>query len=70
MTDSWQLYNNFAVPWKRGIILHGIHGNGKTATIKALMNLNEVDNLAYNNSILMIASANNLERLDAAIAKE
>jgi transitional endoplasmic reticulum ATPase len=31
------LYQEFAVPWKRGVILHGVPGNGKTVSIKALM---------------------------------
>ena len=30
-------YKEFAVPWKRGIIFHGLPGNGKTISIKALM---------------------------------
>ncbi|KAL8709466.1 MAG: hypothetical protein Q9220_005849 [cf. Caloplaca sp. 1 TL-2023] len=30
-------YKEFGVPWKRGIIFHGIPGNGKTISIKALM---------------------------------
>jgi transitional endoplasmic reticulum ATPase len=35
-------YKRFGVPWKRGIILHGVPGCGKTITIKAVMNsLNE-----------------------------
>ncbi|KAF2755318.1 proteasome-activating nucleotidase [Pseudovirgaria hyperparasitica] len=35
--DSRDLYAEFAVPWKRGIIFHGLPGNGKTISIKALM---------------------------------
>ena len=31
-------YKEFSVPWKRGIIFHGLPGNGKTISIKALMN--------------------------------
>lgn len=30
-------YEELAVPWKRGIIFHGLPGNGKTISIKALM---------------------------------
>jgi transitional endoplasmic reticulum ATPase len=36
--DSRALYQQFAVPWKRGVILHGVPGNGKTISIKALIN--------------------------------
>jgi len=35
--DSKELYKELGVPWKRGIIFHGIPGNGKTASIKALI---------------------------------
>ncbi|KAF2786144.1 P-loop containing nucleoside triphosphate hydrolase protein [Melanomma pulvis-pyrius CBS 109.77] len=35
--DNAAVYSDFAVPWKRGIILHGVPGNGKTVSIKALM---------------------------------
>jgi transitional endoplasmic reticulum ATPase len=35
--DNQSLYEGFAVPWKRGVILHGVPGNGKTVSIKALM---------------------------------
>ncbi|KAF3033097.1 hypothetical protein E8E12_004668 [Didymella heteroderae] len=35
--DNQELYKQFAVPWKRGVILHGVPGNGKTVSIKALM---------------------------------
>jgi transitional endoplasmic reticulum ATPase len=35
--SNQSLYKEFAVPWKRGVILHGVPGNGKTVSIKALM---------------------------------
>jgi transitional endoplasmic reticulum ATPase len=35
--DNKEIYRKFGVPWKRGIILHGVPGNGKTISIKALM---------------------------------
>ena len=35
--DSRDDYKEFSVPWKRGIIFHGLPGNGKTISIKALM---------------------------------
>ncbi|KAI9828229.1 MAG: hypothetical protein M1819_004577 [Sarea resinae] len=36
--DKKAIYRKFAVPWKRGIIFHGPPGNGKTVSIKAMMN--------------------------------
>jgi transitional endoplasmic reticulum ATPase len=36
--ENQGLYKKFAVPWKRGVILHGVPGNGKTISIKALIN--------------------------------
>ncbi|KAL6721494.1 hypothetical protein ACLMJK_000598 [Lecanora helva] len=36
--DSKGIYKNLGVPWKRGVIFHGPAGNGKTISIKALMN--------------------------------
>jgi len=36
--ENKDLYSKYKVPWKRGIILHGVPGNGKTISIKALMN--------------------------------
>ncbi|KAL8839537.1 MAG: hypothetical protein Q9176_004398 [Flavoplaca citrina] len=35
--DRKENYRSFGVPRKRGIILHGLPGNGKTISIKALM---------------------------------
>ncbi|KAL9056279.1 MAG: hypothetical protein Q9206_002819 [Seirophora lacunosa] len=35
--DRKEDYTAFGVPWKRGIILHGLPGNGKTISIKSLM---------------------------------
>ena len=36
--DSRDTYGKLQVPWKRGIIYHGPPGNGKTISIKAMMN--------------------------------
>lgn len=36
--DSEDIYKDLGVPWKRGVIFHGPAGNGKTISIKALMN--------------------------------
>ncbi|KAF2158619.1 hypothetical protein M409DRAFT_71559 [Zasmidium cellare ATCC 36951] len=44
--DSRQIYEEYSVPWKRGIILHGTPGCGKTISIKALMNSLQTRNVA------------------------
>lgn len=36
--NSAELYNSYGVPWKRGLLLVGPPGNGKTHTIKAIIN--------------------------------
>lgn len=36
--DSRALYERYGVPWKRGVIFIGPPGNGKTHTVKALLN--------------------------------
>ncbi|KAF2435186.1 P-loop containing nucleoside triphosphate hydrolase protein [Tothia fuscella] len=35
--DSKDIYEEYGVPWKRGLIFYGPAGNGKTISIKALM---------------------------------
>ena len=35
--DSKEIYEEYGVPWKRGLIFHGPVGNGKTISLKALM---------------------------------
>ncbi|EME44520.1 hypothetical protein DOTSEDRAFT_72104 [Dothistroma septosporum NZE10] len=44
--DSRAVYEEYSVPWKRGIILHGEPGCGKTISIKALMNSLQKRNVA------------------------
>jgi AAA+ superfamily predicted ATPase len=36
--DNRSIYQKFKIPWKRGVIFHGVPGNGKTISIKALIN--------------------------------
>ncbi|KAH9844113.1 P-loop containing nucleoside triphosphate hydrolase protein [Rhodofomes roseus] len=35
--ESETLYKNLAIPWKRGLIMYGPPGNGKTISMKAIM---------------------------------
>lgn len=36
--DNQDVYKSLNVPWKRGVIFHGVPGNGKTISLKALIN--------------------------------
>ncbi|KAF5390598.1 hypothetical protein D9757_002633 [Collybiopsis confluens] len=35
--ESEELYKELGIPWKRGLIMHGPPGNGKTISLKAVM---------------------------------
>ncbi|EMD40855.1 hypothetical protein CERSUDRAFT_111434 [Gelatoporia subvermispora B] len=43
--ESEQLYKSLAIPWKRGLIMYGPPGNGKTISMKAIMK--DCDALGY-----------------------
>ncbi len=119
---SRELYESYRIPWKRGVLLIGPPGNGKTHTVKSLINwldiaclyvksfkseydtdqdnirkvfhrarqttpcilvledldslidgenrsffLNELDGFAANTGIVVLATTNHPDRLDAAI---
>ena len=36
--DSREVYERYRIPWKRGVLFIGPPGNGKTHTLKALIN--------------------------------
>jgi transitional endoplasmic reticulum ATPase len=36
--SSREMYQKLKIPWKRGVIFHGVPGNGKTISIKAIIN--------------------------------
>ncbi|HEY3330114.1 MAG TPA: ATP-binding protein [Capsulimonadaceae bacterium] len=120
--ETKEIYERYKLPWKRGILLVGTPGNGKTHTVKALLNwldkpclyvksfksghiddhynissvfalarraapcvlvledldslindqnrsffLNELDGFEKNTGILVVATTNHPDRLDAAI---
>ncbi|OCH90947.1 P-loop containing nucleoside triphosphate hydrolase protein [Obba rivulosa] len=43
--ESEQLYKSLSIPWKRGLIMYGPPGNGKTISMKAIMK--DCDALGY-----------------------
>lgn len=115
--DSREVYERYGIPWKRGAIFIGPPGNGKTHTLKALINqlakpciyvrsfddeegvadvfkrarmvapclvvledldsmlkdetrsffLNELDGFGSNTGVVVLATTNHPEKLDAAI---
>jgi AAA+ superfamily predicted ATPase len=115
--DSREVYERYGIPWKRGALFIGPPGNGKTHTLKALINklampciyvrsfeahdelaevfkrarmiapcvvvfedldsmvtkenrsffLNELDGFRSNTGVVVLASTNHPEKLDAAI---
>ncbi|GJE84991.1 P-loop containing nucleoside triphosphate hydrolase protein [Phanerochaete sordida] len=44
--DSEDMYHDLGIPWKRGIIMHGPPGNGKTISMKAIMKQADENNYA------------------------
>ncbi|KAF8525316.1 P-loop containing nucleoside triphosphate hydrolase protein [Gautieria morchelliformis] len=120
---SEQVYKDLSVPWKRGLIMYGPPGNGKTISVKTIMKtagypclyvrsfksffgeeasmrivfdkareyspcvviledldalindqnrsffLNQLDGLESNDGLLVIATTNHFDRLDAGLSK-
>lgn len=44
--ESEDMYHDLGIPWKRGIIMHGPPGNGKTISLKAIMKQADANNYA------------------------
>ena len=63
------VYKDLGVPWKRGIIFHGPPGNGKTVSIKALMNqISEKFKGEENVSLLYVRSASNTYQIGSVFS--
>ncbi|KAK4575145.1 hypothetical protein LTR86_000997 [Recurvomyces mirabilis] len=65
--DSRIVYEEYSVPWKRGIIMHGPPGCGKTISIKALMNSLQAKDVA---SLVMAPCLLIFEDIDSLVKDE
>ncbi|KZV77177.1 P-loop containing nucleoside triphosphate hydrolase protein [Peniophora sp. CONT] len=61
--ESREMYKRFKLPWRRGVIMHGPPGNGKTISVKAIMK----DCAAYGYTPLYVKTFKNFRGDEYAI---